>query len=110
MERIYDVAVSGDRSINPDGRCTTSVGNTVDVDDATYSNRIGAPQLMSSWTDPDFDPTIHALYYTRTLEIPTPRWSTYDVVKYKLALPEGTPETIQERAWSSPIWFVPDRS
>ncbi len=106
MERIYDVAVSDDRAINPEGRCTTPVGNTVDVETAAYRNTIGASSLMASWTDPEFDPSEHALYYTRTLEIPTPRWTTYDAVQFGLPLPDA-PATIQERAWTSPIWYTP---
>jgi hypothetical protein len=107
MERIYDIAVSDKREINPEGRCTTAVGNTVDVKTAAYKNSIGDVELMGSWIDPDFDPSLHALYYTRTLEIPTPRWSTYDAVQFGVAPPKDTPATIQERAWSSPIWYQP---
>ena len=107
MERIYDIVVSDKRKINAEGRCTTAVGNTVDITTAAYKNSIGAIELMSSWTDPDFDPSLHALYYTRTLEIPTPRWSTYDAVQFGVAPPKDTPSTIQERAWSSPIWYKP---
>jgi hypothetical protein len=108
MERIYDVAVSDGRTIGDDGRCKTPVGNTVDLKTAYYKNTIGATELMGSWTDPDFDPELHALYYTRTLEIPTPRWSTYDAVQFGVAPPKDVPATIQERAWSSPIWYTPN--
>ena len=106
-ERIYDVVVSDGREIGDDGRCKTPVGNTVDLKTANYKNSIGAVELMGSWTDPDFDPALHALYYTRTLEIPTPRWSTYDAVQYGVAPPKDAPATIQERAWTSPIWYTP---
>jgi hypothetical protein len=106
MERIYDAAVSDGRAINAEGRCTTPVGNTVNVKTAAYRNSIGATELMASWTDPDFDSSQHALYYTRTLEIPTPRWSTYDAVQFGVPLPDA-PATIQERAWTSPIWYRP---
>ncbi len=107
MECIYDVAVSDGRTIGEDGRCKTPVGNTVEIKTAAYKNSIGAAVLMGSWTDPDFDPTQYALYYTRTLEIPTPRWSTYDAVKFDVSLPERVPVAIQERAWTSPIWYNP---
>lgn len=107
QERIYDVAVSGGRTVNAQGRCTATVGNTVNLKDATYSNTIGASELMASWVDPDFDPKAPALYYTRTLEIPTPRWTTFDAVRSNQPLLEDVPATIQERAWSSPIWYVP---
>jgi hypothetical protein len=107
QERIYDVAVSDAREIAADGRCKTPVGNTVDIKTAAYQNTIGASELLASWTDPDFNPDLHALYYTRTLEIPTPRWSTYNAVKYGVAPPTDVPSTIQERAWTSPIWYQP---
>ena len=77
-ERIYDVAVSGGRKIGPDGRCKTSVGSTVDVANATYSNSIGAAYLSAYWKDPAFDPTQHAFYYVRVIQIPSPRWTAYD--------------------------------
>ena len=84
-----------------------SVGNTVDLKSATYANTIGSPELIGTWTDPEFDPAQHALYYVRVLEIPTPRWSTYDAVRNNLPLLPDVPETIQERAWTSPIWYSP---
>ena len=105
-ERIIDVARSGDRQPGADGRLPP-VGNTVDLKTATYTNTIGAPQLMGSWRDDDFDPSRHAFYYVRVLEIPTPRWSTYDAVRNGLPLLEDVPATIQERAWTSPIWYTP---
>lgn len=107
-EKIYDIAWSGARKHDPTTGKLPSVGNTVDVTKATYTNDIGATQLSDVWTDPDFDPAVHAVYYVRVIEIPTPRWSTYDAVKLGVPVPEGTPVTIQERAWSSPIWYTPD--
>jgi hypothetical protein len=107
-EKIYDVAWSGARKHDPSTGKLPPVGNTVDVKKATYTNDIGATQLSDVWTDPDFDPAVHAVYYVRVIEIPTPRWSTYDSVKIGVPVPEGTPLTIQERAWSSPIWYTPD--
>jgi hypothetical protein len=106
QERIVDVVWSGERKKDASGKLP-SVGNTVDLKTATYSNSIGAPVLMGSWTDDKFDPKQHALYYARVLEIPTPRWSTYDAVRSKLPLLKDVPATIQERAWTSPIWYAP---
>ena len=108
MEKIYDVAWSDDRKPDAKTGKLPAVGNTVDVKQATYTNDIGDTQLTAMWTDPDFDPKTPAAYYVRVLEIPTPRWSTYDAVKNKLPVPEGIPLTIQERAWSSPIWYSPE--
>ena len=111
-EKVYDVVWSDEDKRQPgaDGK-VPAVGNTVDLKTATYSNdSIGATQLRAVWTDPDFDPTLHAVYYVRVLEIPTPRWSTYDAVKLGVALPAEVHPTIQERAWSSPIWYTPDPS
>ena len=113
MEKIYDVVWSDEdkRQIDPATGKLPPVGNTVDVKTATYSNNsIGASQLRAVWTDPDFKPEVSAAYYVRVLEIPTPRWSTYDSVKSGLPVPEGIPLTIQERAWSSPIWYTPEEN
>jgi hypothetical protein len=105
-ERIVDVAWSGDRQPGPDGR-VGPVGNTVDLETALYQNTIGAATLIGSWRDAEFDPEQHAFYYARVLEIPTPRWTTYDAVRNGLPLLEDVPATIQERAWTSPIWYAP---
>ena len=105
-ENIVDVAWSGDRQSGQDGKIP-GVGNTVDLETARYRNTIGAATLIGSWRDEDFDPEQHAFYYARVLEIPTPRWSTYDAVRNNLPLPEDVPATIQERAWTSPIWYSP---
>jgi hypothetical protein len=106
-EKIYDVALSDDRKADPKTGKIAPVGNTVDVKNATYTNDIGDTQLSVVWTDPDFNLKQKAVYYVRVLEIPTPRWSTYDAVKSGLPIPEGIPLTLQERAWSSPIWYTP---
>jgi hypothetical protein len=107
MEKIYDLAWSDDRKADPKTGKLPSVGNTVDIKKATYTNDIGDSQLVAEWTDPDFDPTNSAAYYVRVLEIPTPRWSTYDAARNNLPLSKAVPATIQERAWSSPIWYTP---
>lgn len=109
QERIYDVAVSGGRTIDATGRCRTPVGNTVDVANATYTNNIGAPQLSAFWQDPDFDPKQRAFYYVRALEIPTPRWTAYDTRRFKVTMPKDVPMTLQERAYTSPVWYTPAR-
>jgi hypothetical protein len=106
-ERIYDVAVSGSRKIGADGRCKTPVGDTVDIEQATYTNTIGDPVLVARWTDPDFDAKESAFYYVRVLEIPTPRWTTYDAAFYGIDLPDNVPATLQDRAYTSPIWYTP---
>lgn len=105
-EEIINVAWSGDRKPDSNG-LLPAVGNTVDLKTAKYTNNIGAATLMGSWTDKNFDPEQHAFYYARALEIPTPRWSTYDAVRNNLPLLEDVAATIQERAWSSPIWYKP---
>ncbi|WP_282122481.1 DUF3604 domain-containing protein [Algibacter mikhailovii] len=102
-EKIYDVALSDNRT---DG--ATAVGNTVDLKTAKYTNDIGAVQFFTSWTDPEFDATQNAFYYVRVLEIPTPRWSTYDAITLGIPIRNDIPATIQERGWSSPIWYSPN--
>lgn len=106
-ERIYDVAVSDGRAIGPDGRCKTSVGSTVDVAQATWTNTIGAPELIACWKDPDFDPSQRAFYYARVLEIPTPRWTAYDAARFGVKMPPEVPMTTVERGYTSPIWYTP---
>lgn len=105
-EKIYEVVWSDDRELDQNGKLP-AVGNTVDLTSATYTNTIGATELLGSWVDPDFDANAAAVYYIRVLEIPTPRWTTYDAVRSGLPLLEGVEHTIQERAWSSPIWYYP---
>jgi Protein of unknown function (DUF3604) len=105
-EKIYDVAWSGDRKPGGDGKLP-SVGNTVDVANATWTNTIGAPELITVWKDPDFDPSQPAFYYGRVIEIPTPRWTAYDAKRYGVRPLPGTAMTLTERAYTSPIWYTP---
>ena len=107
QERIFDVAVSGGRKIEADGRCKTAVGTTVDVANATWTNTIGAPELITVWKDPDFDPALRSFYYARILEIPTPRWTAYDAKRFGTKPLPDTTMTLQERAYTSPIWYTP---
>ncbi|MCG6925530.1 MAG: DUF3604 domain-containing protein [Acidobacteria bacterium] len=108
QEKVYDVAVSDGRTIGSDGRCKTPVGSTVDVENATWSNSIGATELITVWKDPAFDPSLNAFYYLRVLEIPTPRWTAYDVKYFGLKdVPDEIPMVTQERAYTSPIWYTP---
>jgi len=107
-EKIYDIAWSDDRKINSQTGKLPPVGNTVNTKTATYTNDIGDSELSVVWTDPDFDPGMKAVYYVRVLEIPPPRWSTYDSARNNLPLPTGVPSSIQERAYSSPIWYTPE--
>lgn len=108
QEQVFDVALSPGREQNPDGSWP-AVGSTVDSDNATYTNSIGAAQLSAFWQDPDFNPQQRAFYYARVLEIPTPRHTLYDFVALQKQHPDSRPETIQERAYSSPIWYTPAR-
>lgn len=106
MEQVYDVAWAGDRQPAADGKLPP-VGNTVNLETAAYSNTIGTVELATVWTDPDFDPDKRAFYYVRVLQIPTPRHTLYDAVALDRTHPEEFPATIQERAYSSPIWYTP---
>jgi Protein of unknown function (DUF3604) len=105
-EKVYDVAWSGDRKPGADGKLPP-VGNTVDVASATWANTIGDPELIAVWTDPDFDPAQRAVYYGRVIEIPTPRWTAYDQKRFGVTMPPDVPMTVQERAYTSPIWYTP---
>ena len=105
-EKVYDVAWSGDRKPDGNGKLP-AVGNTVDVANATWTNTIGAPELITVWSDPEFDPAQRAFYYVRVLEIPTPRWTAYEAKRFNVQMPEEVPMTTQERAYSSPIWYTP---
>jgi hypothetical protein len=107
FEKIFDVAWSGERQPDPTTGKLPPVGDTVDITKATYTNDIGAVELKAVWTDPEFDASQHAFYYARVLQIPTPRWSTYDAAKLGILPPSDAPPTVQERAWTSPIWYTP---
>jgi Protein of unknown function (DUF3604) len=106
FEKVYDVAWSGNRKRDATGK-VPAVGNTVDVKNASYTNTIGSVELKAVWTDPEFDPSLDAFYYVRVLQIPTPRWSTYDAKRVGIAPLGGVPVAVQERAWTSPIWYTP---
>jgi hypothetical protein len=107
-EKVYDVAWSNSqqRGVSNNGKLEP-VGNTVDLDNATYTNKIGSAELSTVWIDPDFNATLRAFYYVRVLEIPTPRWVTYDSVRFGVEVPAASPKIHQERAYSSPIWYTP---
>jgi len=105
-EKVYDVAWSDDRALGADGKLP-SVGNTVDVANATWTNTIGAPELITVWQDPDFDSAVRAVYYARVLEIPTPRWTAYEAKFYNITMAPEVPMITRERAYTSPIWYTP---
>jgi len=105
-EKVYDVVWSGDRKPGADGKLPP-VGNTVNVEKATWSNTIGAPELIQVWTDPDFDASQPAFYYARVIEIPTPRWTAYEAMRFGIKMSPEVPMTTQERAYTSPIWYNP---
>jgi hypothetical protein len=105
-EKVYDVVWSGDRRPGANGKLPP-VGNTVDVKNATWTNSIGSPELIAVWTDPDFDPQEAAFYYARVIEIPTPRWTAYEAKRFNVEMPPEVPMTLQERAYTSPIWYAP---
>ena len=107
FEKIYDVVWSGDRKPDPRTGKLPDVGNTVNVRKASYTNDIGAVELTGEWSDPDFDPSISAIYYARVIEIPTPRWPDYLAAANNFKIPEGTPTIHRERAWTSPIFYDP---
>jgi len=105
-EKVYDVAWSGDRKPGADGKVPTVV-NSVNLEDATWDNSIGATELKTVWSDPDFDPSQEAFYYVRVIEIPTPRWTLFDKIRYGAELSDEIPLTTTERAYTSPIWYTP---
>jgi hypothetical protein len=107
-EKVYDIAW-GDaetRARGADGKLPP-VGNTVDVENATWTNTIGDPELITVWKDPDFDPSLRAFYYARVIEIPTPRWTAYDAKRFGVRMDSEVPMVTQERAYTSPIWYTP---
>jgi hypothetical protein len=106
QEKIYDVAWSGERKPDPKSGKLPPVGSTVDVANATWTNTIGAPELIAVWKDPEFDARQPAFYYARVLEIPTPRWTAYDAKRFGVKPLPGTTMTLQERAYTSPIWYT----
>jgi hypothetical protein len=106
QEKIFDVVWSGDRKIGADGKLPL-VGDTVDVANATWTNTIGSPELVTVWTDPEFDPDLSASYYARVLEIPTPRWTAYEAKRFGIKMKDNTPMITVERAYTSPIWYTP---
>jgi hypothetical protein len=107
-EKVIDVAWSGDRKPDADG-VVPLVGSTVDVKNATWTNTIGVPMLRGFWRDPDFDPALRAFYYVRVIEIPTPRWTAYDSKRFNVAMADYVPMTVTNRAYTSPIWYVPGK-
>jgi hypothetical protein len=107
QEQVYDVVWAGDREPGANGDLPP-VGDTVDLSIPSWTNTIGAAELGAVWTDPDFDPALRAFYYARVIQIPTPRWTAYDAVKFDLDLPPEIPLKTQERAYTSPIWYTPD--
>ncbi len=106
QEKVYDVVWCGDRKAGADGKLPP-VGNTVDVAKATWKNTIGSPELITTWTDPDFDAKQSAFYYARVIEIPTPRWTAYEALRFNVKMPADVPMMTQERAYTSPIWYTP---
>jgi hypothetical protein len=105
-EKVFDVAWGGDRRPGANGKLP-AVGSTIDLPSASYRNTIGAPELIAVWRDPEFDPRQPAFYYGRVIEIPTPRWTAYDAKRFGNKPLPGTRMTIQERAFTSPIWYRP---
>lgn len=108
-EKVFDISCADGRVIEAD-RCERPVGNTVDIKTASYTNAIGDAELSAHWQDPSFDPEQRAFYYVRVLEIPTPRWTTYDAVRFGVAPPEDVPASIQDRAYTSPVWYKPTQT
>ena len=108
QEKVYDVAWSDARTRKPDATGKLPpVGDTVDVANATWTNTIGDPELITVWTDPDFNPALRAFYYARVLEIPTPRWTAYDAKYFGVQMPKEVPMVAQQRVYTSPIWYTP---
>jgi hypothetical protein len=108
-EKVFNIALSDGRVADPVTGRAPAVGNTVDLKTATYKNDIGATEFATVWQDPRFDSSVPAVYYLRVIEIPTPRWSTILALKRGLPLPKEVEPTLQERGWSSPIWYTPSK-
>jgi hypothetical protein len=106
QEKVYDVVWAGQRELNNAGKLP-AIENTVDVEQATWSNNKGASELVTFWQDPDFSAQQRAFYYARLLEVPTPRWTAYDQKRFGIKMDDEVPMVIQERAYGSPIWYVP---
>ena len=106
-EKIFYVALSDDRQVDPSTGKPSPVGTSIDEVSATYTNTIGSAALATQWTDPEFDPNVAAFYYARVIEIPTPRWTEYDRVRLASEPYVDAPKTVQDRAYSSPIWYHP---
>nr|WP_170539774.1 DUF3604 domain-containing protein [Ruegeria arenilitoris] len=106
QEKVYNVVWAGDRQLDENGKLA-EVGNTVDVENATWTNTIGASELITTWQDPDFDPNLSAFYYARVIEIPTPRWTAYEAKRFGIEMPDYVPMITTERAYTSPIWYTP---
>ncbi|WP_299349973.1 DUF3604 domain-containing protein [uncultured Shimia sp.] len=107
QEKVYDVVWSGGRAPSADGKLPP-VGNTVDLSIPSWTNDIGKAELATVWADPDFDPSQHAFYYARVIEIPTPRWTAYDAARFDIKMPDEVKMITQERAYTSPIWYSPE--
>ncbi len=107
-EKVYDVVWSGDRKPDAKGKLP-AVGNTVNVERAIWKNSIGSSELISVWTDPDFDSSLSAFYYARVIEIPTPRWTAYEAQRFGVKMTSNVPMTTEERAYTSPIWYTPGK-
>ena len=105
-EKVYNAVWAGDRKLNSDGKLP-AIGNTVDVSNASWTNSIGAAELIGVWKDPDFDPSLQAFYYARVIEIPTPRWTAYEAKRFAVKMSEEVPMITTERAYTSPIWYTP---
>ena len=107
FEKVFDVVWAGDRKADKYTGVVPPIRSTVDVENASYTNTVGSVELKTVWTDPEFDPSLDAFYYARVLEIPTPRWTTLQAKKLGIAPPDVVPPSLQERAWTTPIWYTP---
>ena len=106
-EKIYNVALSDERVVNPDGT-VDDLGPIVNLTNGAVDQSKGDTELISVWSDPDFNPNLRAFYYARVLEVPTPRYTLWDEIRAGVKYPDEVPKTIRERAWSSPIWYSPE--